>query len=141
MKFRPLEYSDKYGSVIDVYEGPTRVSRLEVRVIRQGDHTIREMSEAVVADIMQAFQAVKTVDELRAEQTARQHSTAPAAIGDLTDIPGQLLEDAYSRIFDMLHGDDGEAFFQAEAFLKRNKPDLYNRIPQERITSDGSHHS
>ena len=35
---------------------------------------------------------------------------------------------ACERIADMLRQDDGEAFFEAEKFLKRNAPDLYNKI-------------
>ena len=36
--------------------------------------------------------------------------------------------EACERIADMLRQDDGEAFFEAEKFLKRNAPDLYNKI-------------
>lgn len=35
---------------------------------------------------------------------------------------------ALGRIFDMLEQDDGEAFFEAEKFLKANAPKLYNKI-------------
>ncbi|QXN72460.1 hypothetical protein RCTHUNDERBIRD_51 [Rhodobacter phage RcThunderbird] len=36
--------------------------------------------------------------------------------------------EACERIADMLQGDDGEAWFEAEKFLKRHAPDLYNEI-------------
>ena len=36
----------------------------------------------------------------------------------------KLYDEACERIYDMLLGDDGEAFFQAERFLKANRPDL-----------------
>lgn len=39
-----------------------------------------------------------------------------------------LYEQACERILDMLRQDDGEAFFEAEKFLKQHRPDLYNRI-------------
>ena len=39
-----------------------------------------------------------------------------------------LFREACERIGDMLRQDDGEAFFEAEKFLKRNAPDLYNKI-------------
>lgn len=36
--------------------------------------------------------------------------------------------EACKRIADMLRQDDGEAFFEAEKFLKRHAPDLYDKI-------------
>ena len=36
--------------------------------------------------------------------------------------------EACERIADMLRQDDGEAFFEAEKFLKRHAPDLYDKI-------------
>ena len=35
--------------------------------------------------------------------------------------------EACERIADMLRQDDGEAFFEAEKFLKRHAPDLYDK--------------
>lgn len=35
---------------------------------------------------------------------------------------------ACERILDMLHGDDGQAWSEAERFLKANAPDLYDQI-------------
>lgn len=40
----------------------------------------------------------------------------------------RLFFEACERIQDMLNQDDGEAFFEAEKFLKRERPDLYNKI-------------
>ena len=45
---------------------------------------------------------------------------------DLT--PPSLFREACERIADMLRQDDGEAFFEAEKFLKRHAPDLYDKI-------------
>lgn len=42
--------------------------------------------------------------------------------------PPSLFREACERIADMLKQDDGEAFFEAEKFLKRHAPDLYNTI-------------
>ena len=36
--------------------------------------------------------------------------------------------EACDRIYDMLLQDDGQAFSEAERFLKANAPDLYNKI-------------
>lgn len=38
------------------------------------------------------------------------------------------LEYACDRIFDMLQGDDGQAWSEAERFLKREAPGLYDRL-------------
>ena len=38
------------------------------------------------------------------------------------------VREACERIADMLRQDDGEAFFEAEKFLKRHAPDLYDKI-------------
>ena len=40
----------------------------------------------------------------------------------------RLFREACERIADMLRQDDGEAFFEAEKFLKRHAPDLYDKI-------------
>ena len=39
-----------------------------------------------------------------------------------------LFREACERIADMLRQDDCEAFFEAEKFLKRHAPDLYDKI-------------
>ena len=39
-----------------------------------------------------------------------------------------LFREACERIADMLRQDDGEAFFEAEKFLKRHALDLYDKI-------------
>ena len=39
-----------------------------------------------------------------------------------------LFREACEHIADMLRQDDGEAFFEAEKFLKRHAPDLYDKI-------------
>ena len=39
-----------------------------------------------------------------------------------------LFREACERIGDMLRQDDGDAFFEAEKFLKRHAPDLYDKI-------------
>lgn len=38
------------------------------------------------------------------------------------------LREACKHIFDMLLADDGQAWSEAERFLKAHAPDLYNRI-------------
>jgi hypothetical protein len=54
-----------------------------------------------------------------------------ASLGRVITHPPQplsLFDEACERLLDMLHGDDGEAWSQAERFLKQHRPDLYNRI-------------
>ena len=43
----------------------------------------------------------------------------------------EQLKDADDRIFDMLLGDDGQAFTEAQKYLQRYRPDLANRITGE----------
>lgn len=43
-------------------------------------------------------------------------------------VPPATFREACERIADMLQGDDGEAWFEAEKFLKRHAPDLYDEI-------------
>ena len=49
------------------------------------------------------------------------------SVGDALEKSPLFREDCES-ITDMLRRDDGEAFFEAEKFLKRNAPDLYDKI-------------
>lgn len=54
-----------------------------------------------------------------------------ASLGRVVTEPGQprsLFREACERIADMLRQDDGEAFFEAEKFLKAHAPDLYDKI-------------
>lgn len=50
--------------------------------------------------------------------------------------PPSLFREACERIADMLRQDDGEAFFEAEKFLKRHAPDLYDKIGMTGGTCD-----
>ena len=38
------------------------------------------------------------------------------------------LEEAESRLFDMCLGDDGQAWKEAERYLERHRPDLFERL-------------
>lgn len=54
-----------------------------------------------------------------------------ASLGRVITHPPQplsLFDEACDRLFDMLQGDDGEAWSQAERFLKAHRPDLYNHL-------------
>lgn len=42
--------------------------------------------------------------------------------------PPSLFREACERLLDMLRADDGQAWSEAERFLKRHAPDLYNEI-------------
>jgi hypothetical protein len=65
-------------------------------------------------------QGTQTVEEASEAVVAHVSSLQPAT----------LLNEAFDRLFDIMLGDDGEAYFQAERFLKAHRPDLYNRIGQ-----------
>jgi hypothetical protein len=60
--------------------------------------------------------------------------------------PATLLNEAFDLLFDIMLGDDGEAYFQAERFLKAHRPDLYDRIGQAKdliaiAEDDAKHHA
>jgi len=50
------------------------------------------------------------------------------AINAIMSVVAEREREACERIFDMLEDDDGEAWFEAEKFLKRHAPDLYDEI-------------
>jgi len=50
------------------------------------------------------------------------------AIDAIMSVAADREREACERVADMLQGDDGEAWFEAEKFLKRHAPDLYNEI-------------
>lgn len=50
------------------------------------------------------------------------------AIDAIMSVATEGEREACERIADMLRQDDGEAFFEAEKFLKRHAPDLYEKI-------------
>lgn len=96
MKLQAMPYSERMGARIKVLADTGKtVAHLEVKVLRQGVHTVKEVAEAVVLDVLD---------------------------------PDPRYRQACERILDMLRQDDGEAFFEAEKFLKQHAPDLYNRI-------------
>lgn len=96
MKLQPMPYSERMGARIKVQDDSgVAIAMLEVKVLRQGEQTVREAAEAVVTQVM---------------------------------LPDPRYRQACERILDMLRQDDGEAFFEAEKFLKQHAPDLYNRI-------------
>lgn len=51
-----------------------------------------------------------------------------AAVEALLSVTTRKQREACERIADMLQGDDGEAWFEAEKFLKAEAPDLYDEI-------------
>ncbi len=97
MKLIPAPYSDRMGARIRVQDEGVAIAMLEVKVLRQGQQTVREVAEAVVTEVMAQLQ--------RHDQ-------------------------ACERLFDMLLQDDGEAFSQAERFLKEHRRDLYDKLGQ-----------
>ena len=40
----------------------------------------------------------------------------------------RLINEAESRLFDILLGDDGQAYKEAEKYLERERPDLYEKL-------------
>ena len=57
----------------------------------------------------------------------RNGPTRMVSVGEALE-KSPLFREACERIADMLRQDDGEAFFEAEKFLKRHAPDLYDKI-------------
>ena len=50
------------------------------------------------------------------------------AIDAIMSVAADREREACERVADMLQGDDGEAWFEAEKFLKAEAPDLYDEI-------------
>lgn len=73
------------------------------------------------------LRAVKHSLEL-AWASNRERDASIRGLTDQRDRSEALFKEARERIADMLRQDDGEAFFEAEKFLKRHAPDLYNGI-------------
>ena len=143
LKLQPVPYSERMGARLRIWnEHGEAVAMLEVKVLRQGQSTVKEVGERVVTGLVELQDQLASANEALAEKRklARQLDLAlhgpegaaqQASLCDLVD-PAQNLRDQYKqacdRLFDMLLGDDWEAFFQAEAFLKQYQPDLYARI-------------
>lgn len=78
----------------------------------------RELNE-MLGDMFSVEATLKDGPEMTAECAGV--VTAMAKVKD-------RLAEAYDRIFDMIQGDDGQAWSEAERFLKNHAPDLYNQI-------------
>lgn len=82
-----------------------------------------------------AFTAMRNdINELAGDMVSQEHNLEPGMGQECETVVTtvrnlkQRYTQACERILDMLKQDDGEAFFQGEAFLKQHAPDLYNRI-------------
>ena len=60
-------------------------------------------------------------DTLQRWQEMRQEEIEPVSVAAAQD-----------RIFDMLLGDDGQAWEEAERYIERTRPDLYERIQRHK---------
>jgi hypothetical protein len=65
----------------------------------------------------------------------------PILLGEITESMKQkdsIEARAFGHLFDLLSGDDGEAWSQGESFLKHYRPDLYNKIGMRDVPDSGS---
>jgi len=69
-------------------------------------------------DVQEAIDSLERFKEMRAEDT----------------IGRSELEASQDRLFDVLLGDDGQSWKEAERYMERARPDLYERIQQHRQT-------
>jgi len=67
-------------------------------------------------DIQEAIDSLNRWQEMRAEDTA-----------PVSDVGA-----AQDRLFDILLGDDGQAWKEAERYLEKARPDLYERIQRHK---------
>jgi hypothetical protein len=63
----------------------------------------------------------------RCEETRPKPSNEGRVLAE-APVPPAMFREACERIADMLKADDGQAWFEAEKFLKRHAPDLYNEV-------------
>lgn len=66
-------------------------------------------------DVQEAIDSLERFKEMRQEE--------------IEPVPVAAAQD---RIFDMLLGDDGQAWEEAERYLEKNRPDLYERIQRHK---------
>ena len=81
----------------------------------------------LIKDAARLTAEVKKLRAIGAEAEARLVQAELTTVADRPASPS-LFREACERIADMLRQDDGEAFFEAEKFLKRHAPDLYDNI-------------
>lgn len=73
---------------------------------------------------------------LHGEAGAAKQASLWDLVGPAQDLRKRL-DEACERLYDMLLADDGEAWSQAERFLKQHRPDLYNRLHvEDKLTPD-----
>lgn len=98
----------------------------------------RGAGKDVSKDIQEAIDSLVRWQEMRAEEQPRtlvvERVGAPPLVLDaeqrVVDAVAPLLQDAQNRLFDMLLGDDGQAWKEAERYLERTRPDLHERLKQ-----------
>jgi hypothetical protein len=83
--------------------------------------------EEMVSQLKDELEGLQQVATANAQALARKVKILSQALENQK----QQTEDAQDRIFDMLLGDDGQAWREAEEYLRRKRPDLHQRL-QER---------
>lgn len=84
----------------------------------------RGAGKDVPKDIQESIDSLVRWQEMRAEESM--------TTVDVVDVLGPLYQDAHNRLFDMLLGDDGQAWKEAERYLERANPELYARLQAQR---------
>ena len=72
----------------------------------------RGAGKDIAKDVQEAIDSLERFKEMRDEDTT----------------PAQDMASVQNRLFDMLLGDDGQAWKEAERYLEKARPDLYERI-------------
>lgn len=89
-----------------------------------------------VADLLDGFAQAQEDKRRLTRQidialSGEENAAKQASLCDMVPLANEVARryaEACDRLFDIMLGDDGEAHFQAERFLKAHRPDLYNRL-------------
>jgi hypothetical protein len=117
------------------------VTSLEKRLAKRADEfaVLLEQCKQMGADLVALTDArdnaLKAEERLSEERIAllNQRDKMGDQCKSLSDDLGVAKtrrSEAEDRLFDMLLADDGEAWFQAERYLKEHRPDLYDRLEE-----------
>jgi hypothetical protein len=120
------------------------VTSLEKRLAKRADEfaVLLEQCKQMGADLVALTDArdnaLKAEERLSEERIAllNQRDKMGDQCKSLSDDLGvakSRRSEAEDRLFDMLLADDGEAWFQAERYLKEHRPDLYDRLEEREV--------
>ena len=127
---QPFDVPQEVADLLDGFREAQEDKRRLAREIDVAMHGAGAAQQASLCDLVHP-----------ARELAEALAAAGAAVGlqpgiaqrprDVAVEVQKRFAEACERVYDLLLGDDGEAYFEAEKFLKRVRPDLYNRIGME----------